>query len=494
MPSCSSPDEPRPEIDKTIKQNYVGGEWRDGTGSTVNENPSDLDNPVGVYAQGSVADVHDAVAAARDAFPGWSFATAAARAEVLFRAGRELSARSEELGLLLASEEGKTLAEGVAEVRRAADIFHYYAGEAYRSTGELLPSARPDVEIEVRREAVGVVGVITPWNFPIAIPAWKIAPALAYGNTVIHKPADLAPGCAWELAAILDRAGVPAGVFNLVMGRGSVVGEAIISHPDVEAVSFTGSDTVGKRIAGAVSERMAKVQLELGGKNAIVVLDDADLDAAVSNAISGAYYSTGQRCTASSRIIVTDGIYDRFVSELAARTREIRVGHALDPDTHVGPAVSTSQLEQNLEYIGIGKDEGATALVEGALLTRRTRGHYLAPTLFVDSSPEMRINREEIFGPVASVIRAADYEEALAITNESRHGLVAALMTTSLKYAQHFRRHAQVGMTMINLPTVGQEFQAPFGGSKASSYGPREQGTYAREFFTEVRTAYVKPW
>ncbi|HRP47125.1 MAG TPA: aldehyde dehydrogenase family protein, partial [Trueperaceae bacterium] len=285
------------------RRNYVAGEWQAAAATRVNENPSDLDSPVGVYAQGSAADVSAAVEAARAALPAWASASASVRASVLQAAADELSARREELGELLSREEGKTRAEGIGEVARAADIFRFYASEAYRAVGELLPSARQGVSIEVRRQPVGVVGVITPWNFPIAIPAWKIAPALAYGNAVVFKPAELVPGSAWELAAILDRAGVPAGVFNLIMGRGSEVGEAIITHPDVNAVSFTGSLGVGRRVAAAGAARLARVQLELGGKNPVVVLDDADLDLAAEHVVNGAFVSTGQRCTASSRII-----------------------------------------------------------------------------------------------------------------------------------------------------------------------------------------------
>ncbi len=475
-----------------VHANYVAGEWRRGTVTRVNENPSDLDEPVGVYAQATAEDVADAVAAAKEAAPAWADSTPVERAAVLDAVADELRARREELGRLLSSEEGKTLAEGVGEVTRAADIFRYYAAQAFAASGELIPSAKRGVEVEVRRRPVGVVGVITPWNFPIAIPAWKVAPALAYGNAVVFKPADLAPGCAWELTAALDRAGVPAGVFNLVMGAGSTVGEAIVSHPDVDAVTFTGSDRVGRQVAVKAATRLAKVQLELGGKNPVIVLDDADLDIAVEHVTQGAYFSTGQRCTASSRIVVTAGIHDRFVAALAERTRALRVGHALDPDTQIGPVIDEAQLEKDLEYVRVGKEEGARALVEGTTVKLGTRGHFLTPTLFVDSSPNMRVNREEMFGPIATVIRVADYEEALAVANDTEFGLAAALMTTSLKHADHFKRHAQAGMAMVNLPTAGQEYQAPFGGTKGSSYGSREQGTYAREFFTEVRTAYVR--
>jgi len=475
----------------TVHRNYVAGEWRDGATARVNDDPSDLDAPVGVFAEGTADDVRDAAAAAREAAPAWAAVPAGERADLLHAVALELAARREELGELLSREEGKTRAEGVAEVGRAADLFRFYAAEAFRVGGELLPSARRGVAIEVHRRPVGVVGVITPWNFPIAIPAWKIAPALAYGNCVVFKPAELTPACAWELTACLDRAGFPPGVFNLVMGRGEEVGAAITACPDVDAVTFTGSTDVGRRVAAATAVRFAKAQLEMGGKNALVVLDDADLDLAAAHAASGAFASTGQRCTASSRLIVTDAIHDDFVARLAARTRALRVGPALDPVTDVGPVVDAAQLERDLAYLRIGVQEGARHLLGGELVTRGTRGHFLTPALFVGSTASMRINREEVFGPVAAVIRVADYEEALAVTNDSDYGLVAGIMTGSLRHAEHFKRHAQVGMTMVNLPTAGQEYQAPFGGLKGSSYGPREQGAQAREFFTTTTTAYV---
>ena len=475
-----------------VHASHIAGEWRGSGSAKVNENPSDLDAPVGTYAQGSAQDVADAVAAAREAAPTWAATTPSQRAAALSAVASELTARSEELGRLLSSEEGKTLAEGIGEVKRAADIFTFFAGEVYRASGELVPSARPGIEVEIRRHPVGVVGIITPWNFPMAIPAWKIAPALAYGNAVVFKPADLVPACAWALTDMLSRAGLPAGTFNLVMGSGSVVGEAIVSSPGVDAITFTGSDRVGRHVAATAVSRLAKVQLEMGGKNPIIVLDDADLDLAIDNVVNGAYFSTGQRCTASSRVIVTNGIHDRFVEALAAKTRALRVGHALAADTQIGPVVDASQLGKDLDYVTLGQEEGATALVRGGLVERDTRGHFLAPTLFVDTTPDMRINREEMFGPIATVQRATDYEEALALANDTEFGLAGSIMTTSLRHADHYKKHAQVGMAMVNLPTAGVDFHVPFGGTKGSSYGPREQGPYAKEFFTTVRTSYVR--
>ena len=337
------------------------------------------------------------------------------------------------------------------------------------------------------------MGLITPWNFPIAIPAWKIAPALAFGNTVVFKPAQWTPGCAWALAEILAGAGLPPGVFNLVMGSGSIVGDTLVNHPRVAAISFTGSMEVGRAIARKAVSRMAKFQLEMGSKNPLVVVDDADLPTAVNVAVQGAYFSTGQRCTASSRFIVTEGIHARFVSALTERLESLRVDNALTPGTDIGPVVERPQLEQDLEYIAVGQREGARLAAGGERLTRDTDGYYLAPALFVDATRTMRISREEIFGPVACVIRAKNYDEALAIANDTDTGLSAGIVTTSLKYASHFKRHAQAGMVMVNLPTAGVDYHVPFGGRKGSSYGPREQGRYAAEFYTTVKTAYVAP-
>jgi len=338
-----------------------------------------------------------------------------------------------------------------------------------------------------------VVGIIAPWNFPIAIPAWKVAPALAYGNTVVFKPADAVPAMAHALADIIARAGFPAGVFNLVMGRGSVVGQAILDHPGVDAVSFTGSVPTGQKVAAACVAKMKKFQLEMGGKNPLVVVDDADLGVAVECAVNGAFYSTGQRCTASSRLIVTEGIHDRFVAAVIERMKKLNIGDALDAATQIGPVVDESQLAQDESYIRIGRDEGATLAFGGERLVRGTPGHYLAPALFTDVEPAMRIAREEIFGPVAAVLRVRDYEAALAAANDTPFGLASGICTTSLKLASHFKRNAEAGLVMVNLPTAGVDYHVPFGGRKGSSYGAREQGRYAVEFYTTVKTAYTLP-
>jgi aldehyde dehydrogenase (NAD+) len=471
--------------------NYINGAWVAGSRFVPNINPSDLADTVGLFASATAAQVDGAVQAARAAAPAWALFNVQARADALDRIGNEILARREELGTLLAREEGKTKPEGIGEAARAGNIFKFFAGECLRTPGELLPSVRPNIGIEITREPVGVVGIISPWNFPIAIPAWKIAPALAFGNCVVFKPADLVPGSAWALAEIITRAGLPAGVFNLVMGAGREVGQAIVDHPGIDAISFTGSQGVGKQVAQAAVARGAKVQLEMGGKNPQVVLDDADLKQAVELCAQSAFFSTGQRCTASSRLIVTAGIHDRFVEALAERVRGLKVGHALGAGIDIGPVVSKAQLEQDERYIELGQAEGARLLAGGQRVKAETEGFFLAPALIVDSTPRMTINREEIFGPVASVIRVKDYDEALAVSNDTPFGLSAGIATSSLKYATHFKRHAQVGMVMVNLPTAGVDYHVPFGGRKGSSYGPREQGSYAREFYTTVKTAYT---
>jgi alpha-ketoglutaric semialdehyde dehydrogenase len=474
-------------------KNYIAGEWVAGSAVTANRSPSDTNDVIGEYAQADVEQTRAAIAAARKAFPAWSTGSIQERANILDRAGSEIVARKDELGALLSREEGKTLPEGIGEAMRAGQIFKFFAGEVVRMTGDKLASVRPGVEVEVTREPLGVIGLITPWNFPIAIPAWKIAPALAYGNTVVCKPADLVPGCAWAIAEILARAGLPAGVFNLVMGRGSIVGETIVNHPDLTAISFTGSVSTGRGIAAKAIARMAKVQLEMGGKNPLVVLDDADLPTAVNAAVQGSFFSTGQRCTASSRLIVTEGIHDRFVAAVTDKLKTLRVDNALLPGTDLGPVVDPSQLEQDIKYLEIGKGEGATLATGGERLQRATEGYYLSPALFTGATNAMRISREEIFGPVACVIRARDYDEALALANDTEFGLSSGIVTTSLKFASHFKRHAQAGMVMVNVPTAGVDYHVPFGGRKGSSYGSREQGRYAAEFFTTVKTAYTAP-
>ncbi|KQW00827.1 aldehyde dehydrogenase family protein [Rhizobacter sp. Root1221] len=475
----------------TSFHNLVHGEWIAGTSELPNINPSDTSDVIGLYAQADASQTEAAIAAARTAFPAWSRSTPQQRFDLLDAVGSEILARKDEIGRLLSREEGKTLPEGIGETVRAAMIFKFFAGEALRCGGEVVPSVRPGVGVEVFRQPLGVVGLIAPWNFPIAIPAWKIAPALAFGNCVVFKPAELVPGCGWTLADILHRCGVPKGVFNLVMGSGQVVGSGLVNSPQVDAISFTGSVATGRRIIAACAGRGAKVQAEMGGKNPLVVLDDADLGIAVNAAVQSAYFSTGQRCTASSRIIVTEKIHDRFVTAVIDKLSGLKIDHALKAGTDIGPVVDQHQLAGNLKYIGIARAEGGTVAFGGEPLQREKQGFYQMPALITETTPAMRINREEVFGPIASVVCAKDYDEALFIANDTEFGLASGICTTSLKHATHFKQHAEAGMVMVNLPTAGVDYHVPFGGRKGSSYGSREQGTYAREFYTTVKTAYT---
>jgi len=473
-------------------KNFVGGEWLETSAGTPNVNPSDISDILGHAARGGRDELDRAIEAAHKAAPGWAASTPQQRFDVLDFAGTELLARKAELGRLLSREEGKTLPEGIGEVARAGQIFKFFAGEALRLAGDRLASVRPGIEVDVTRFPVGVVGLITPWNFPIAIPAWKIAPALCYGNTVILKPAELVPGCAHALVEILSRSGLPAGVVNLVMGRGSEIGPRLVENPKVKAISFTGSVPTGRGIAAACGQHLKKVQLEMGGKNPMVVLDDADLNVAVEACLNGAFFSTGQRCTASSRLIVTEGIHDRFVAALAERMQALKVGNALEDGIQMGPVVDERQLKQNLSYVDIAAKEGGK-VQGGERLNRETEGFYMAPALVTETDNSMRINTEEVFGPVASVIRVKDYEEALSVANDTEFGLSSGICTTSLKHASHFKANAEAGMVMVNLPTAGVDYHVPFGGTKGSSFGSREQGRYAAEFYTSVKTAYTLP-
>jgi aldehyde dehydrogenase (NAD+) len=474
-----------------MKQLYIDGRWVDGAASTTTRSPSDRSDVIDQYASAGAAEAALAIEAAHEAAPGWALSGVQQRADALDAIGNEIIARKTELGTLLAREEGKTLPEAVGEAARAGAIFKFFAQEALRMRGDKLASVRPGVEVDITREPVGVVGIIAPWNFPIAIPAWKIAPALAYGNTVVFKPADLVPGCAWALAEIISRAGLPPGVFNLAMGPGRVVGEAMLNDARVNAISFTGSTATGERVLASCARRRAKVQLEMGGKNPLVVLADADLDNAVNAAIQGSFYSTGQRCTASSRLIVDEQVYGKFLGAMAARMAQLKVGNALHSGIDIGPVVDSSQFEQDLSYIEIARGEGARLVYGGERLARETEGYFLSPALFADCEGSMRHVREEIFGPVASVIPAKGYEHALQLANDTEFGLTAGICTTSLKHATHFKRHAKAGMVMVNLPTAGVDYHVPFGGTKGSSYGAREQGSYAAEFFTTVKTSYT---
>ncbi|MBS0419184.1 MAG: aldehyde dehydrogenase family protein [Proteobacteria bacterium] len=469
---------------------YINGERVSAKAEHASENPSDTRDIVARFPDGRASEVDAAVAAARKAFPAWAESSPEVRSDFLDRIGNIILERREQLGRLLSREEGKTLPEGIGEVARAGRIFKYFAGEALRRHGQNLASTRPGVDASTTREAVGVFGLITPWNFPIAIPAWKSAPALAFGNTVVLKPADPTPATAAALADIIYEVGVPPGVFNMVFG-GAAVGEAIVKHPGVDGISFTGSQATGAKVGMGAMARQARVQLEMGGKNPLVVLDDADLDRAVMCALDGSFFATGQRCTASSRLIVTNGIHDKFVEALAAKAAALKVGDALETGSQVGPLVNQVQMEKTLSYLEIAGKEGGRLLTGGKQLKLDKPGWYVSPAVIADTSQDMRVNREEIFGPVASTVRVKNYEEALQIANSGEFGLSAGIVTTSLKYARHFQHNIRAGMVMVNLPTAGVDYHVPFGGTRRSSYGAREQGFAAVEFYTQVKTAYV---
>jgi len=476
-----------------VNKSYIGGKWVEGSAVIADLNPSDTSDCIGDFASLDRGQTNAAIAVAREATISWRESGIHGRAEILDHIGNEVLSRKEELGTLLSREEGKTLPEGMGEVERAGHIFKFFAGEAVRIAGTSMESVRPGVDVEITREPVGVVGIITPWNFPIAIPAWKIAPALAFGNTVVFKPATLVPATAHALAGIIADSGLPAGVFNLVMGSGGEVGASIVESPLVDAVTFTGSVETGRNVLVKTAERQARVQLEMGGKNPLVVLDDAELETAVECALNGAFYSTGQRCTASSRLIVTEGIHDRFVARLVERMEGLVVDNALKPGTQMGPVVDDGQLEQDLMYIDVGRSEGAEMVTGGSRLERDTEGYFLAPTLFTETNNAMRINREEMFGPIATVLRVRDYEEALSVANDTDFGLSAGICTASLTHSSHFKRNSEAGMVMVNLPTAGVDYHVPFGGRRNSSFGPREQGQAAAQFYTATKTTYVNP-
>ncbi|WP_135506192.1 aldehyde dehydrogenase family protein [Roseovarius aestuariivivens] len=473
------------------KKNYIAGAWVAGASEIENRNPSDLSDLVGMFAQASTEQLEDALSAARTAQAQWAAYGLERKQNVLSAIGNELMSRAEELGRLLSREEGKPLAEGKGEVFRAGQFFTYYAHEVLRQLGENADSVRPDIEVDVRREPVGTVAVISPWNFPTATASWKIAPALAYGNAVIWKPANLTPASAVALTEIIAKQDIPDGLFNLVMGPGRDVGQRLVESPRVNAISFTGSVPVGRGIATAAVHNFTKIQAEMGSKNALAIMDDADLDLAVTLALGGAFGGTGQKCTASSRLVVHEGIHDAFVEKLVTGAKAMKVGHALTEGTQMGPVVSEQQLNENLSYVELGKSEGAELACGGERLTMETEGYYMSPGVFLNSTNEMRINREEMFAPLTSVIKVGSYDEALHVVNDTEFGLTSGIVTRDLARATHFRRNAQTGVVTVNLPTAGTDYHVPFGGRGNSSYGPREQGTYAREFYTTVKTAYI---
>jgi acyl-CoA reductase-like NAD-dependent aldehyde dehydrogenase len=471
--------------------NLIAGEWAAGTGEIENRNPSDLSELVGMFAQASTDQLEATLDQARVAQVQWAAYGLERKHNVLMAIGNEMMARAEELGTLLSREEGKPLAEGKGEVFRAGQFFTYYAAEVLRQMGEAADSTRDGIEVDVRREPVGVVAIISPWNFPTATASWKIAPALCYGNAVVWKPANITPASAVALTEIIARQDIPAGLFSLVMGAGSSIGQRIVESPKINAISFTGSVPVGKGIATAAIQNLTKVQMEMGSKNALAVMDDADLDLAVSLSLGGAFGGSGQKCTASSRLVVHAAIHDAFVEKLVAGAQAMKVGHALEAGTQIGPIVSAGQLAENLEYVKVGKSEGAELACGGERVERATEGYFMTPGVFLNTNNDMRINREELFAPLTSVIKVDGYEEALNVVNDTNFGLTSGIVTTNLARATHFRRNAQTGCVMVNLPTAGTDYHVPFGGRGDSSYGPREQGSYAAEFYTSVKTSYI---
>ena len=473
-----------------VELNLVSGERVAGDGEIENVNPSDVSDVIGRYAQASASQLDATLETARSAQAEWSKYQPERKQAVLMAVGSELMARAEELGTLLSREEGKPLAEGKGEVYRAGQFFTYYAAECLRQIGENADSVRAGVEIDVRREPVGVVAVISPWNFPTATASWKIAPALCYGNAVVWKPANVTPASAVALTEVIAKQEIPKGLFSLVMGSGRNVGQRLVESPAVNAISFTGSVPVGKAIAAAAIQNLTKVQMEMGSKNALAVMDDADIDLAVTLALGGAFGGSGQKCTASSRLIVHDAIHDAFVEKLVAGAKAMRVGHALEDNTQMGPVVSEDQLRQNLDYIDLGKSEGAELACGGTRLEMPHKGFYMSPGVFLNTTNDMRINREEMFAPLTSVIKVGSYDEALATTNDTNFGLTSGIVTRDLARATHFRRNAQTGVVTVN-PTAGTDYHVPFGGRGDSSYGPREQGKAAAEFYTTVKTAYI---
>ena len=474
-----------------VQKNFIAGEWLEGDSIIENRNPSDLSDLIGTYAQASQAQLDKAFEAAEAAQKIWANTGLEARQTALMNIGNELMERSTELGTLLSREEGKPLAEGKGEVYRAGQFFTYYAAETLRQIGDTADSVRPNIEIDVRREPVGVVAIISPWNFPTATAVWKIAPALAFGNAAIWKPANLVPASAVALADIIARQDLPKGLFNLVMGPGSSIGQALVESTAINAISFTGSVDIGKQIATSAIGNLTKVQMEMGSKNALAVMEDGDLDLAVTCALGGAFGGTGQKCTASSRLIVHERIHDEFVEKLASATTSMVVDHALKDGTQLGPVVSETQLNENMAYIDLAKSEGGEVLCGGERVTRETEGYYMTPALVANTSNDWRINREEMFAPIACVIKAGSYDESLGLVNDTNFGLTSGIITKSLARASHFRRNARTGCVMINLATAGTDYHVPFGGRGDSSYGPREQGGYAEEFYTTVKTSYI---
>ena len=476
-------------------KNYIGGEWRDSsTGKRIKDiNPADTNEIVADAPSSTAAEAAEACEAARNAFPGWRNTPAPVRGQLLYRVQRRMEERKNEIAEALTREEGKTIGEARGELQRAINVIEFFAGEARRITGDTIPSELAHNFCYTVKQPVGPVAIITPWNFPVAIPVWKMAPALVAGNTVVFKPASLTPLTAALIVEVFDECGIPPGVLNLVFGGGREVGDTIVKHPAIQAVSFTGSNEIGSGLYSAAAARGIKCQCEMGGKNPIVVLADADLDLAVESTVQGAFGSTGQRCTATSRAVVEESIANEFVERLHARAASLVVGNGLDPKTNVGPSVDDKQLDTVLEYIGIGQAEGARLVAGGARLqdNGRDRGYFVAPTIFDRVDAGGRLAQEEIFGPVLSVIRANDTRSALEIANGVRFGLSASVYTNDVAAMFRFVDQLEAGIIHVNSPTVGGEAHIPFGGMKATGVGLREMGSVAIDFYTELKVVYV---
>lgn len=477
-------------------QNLIDGAW---TGSTTGprfetRNPADAREIVAAYPLAGAVEARAAIDAARAAFPGWAGTTAVARGRVLSRASMLLESRKAALAELLTREEGKTLAEAAGEVQRAVDIFRFFGGLSYTLGGQTLPHDLPGNLLYTRREPLGVVALITPWNFPIAIPAWKLAPALVAGNTVVLKPATPAPAMSLEIARALVEAGLPKGVLNVLVGAGRDVGNELATHPAVAALSFTGSHAVGQQVHEQLARRMARSQMEMGGKNPTIVLADADLDLAVSLVVRAGFGLTGQACTATSRVIVERSVAPAFTEKLVAKARALKVGPGLAAGIEMGPAVNESQLKTDLEYVTIARDEGATLLCGGRRLTDGDLAHgwFVEPTVFGDVTPSMRIAREEVFGPVIAVLAVDGFDEALAVANGVDVGLSASIVTRDLRKAMVYAERIEAGVVKVNQISTGLALQAPFGGVKQSSTDAfKEQGAGAIEFYSRLKTVYL---
>jgi alpha-ketoglutaric semialdehyde dehydrogenase len=478
-----------------IYRNFINGEWMESSSSKTaqNINPANTDDLLGTIKQATREEARSAVEAAHEAFRGWRTTPAPQRGRIVARAARLMEEHKEELAQLLTREEGKTISESRGELQRSINVAEFCAGESRRMNGETIQSELPSNFAYTIKQPLGVVACVTPWNFPVAIPVWKIAPALVAGNTVIFKPASLTPGTATRIVEIFEEAGIPRGVLNLIIGSGSEAGDAIISHPAVKAVSFTGSNQIGIRLYEEVSRRGAKVQCEMGGKNPVIVLEDADMDLAVESTVQGGFGSTGQRCTATSRAIVVNEVADRFVEKLVERANSLRIGDGSDPQTDIGPSVDESQFKTVLSYIDIGREDGAKMLCGGERAggDGLDKGYFVKPTVFDHVTPDMRIAREEIFGPVLSVLRVRDFDEALQVANDSEFGLSSSIFSNDATRIFRFVDEIETGMTHINSPTTGGEAHIPFGGIKATGIGDREQGSTALDFYTDLKVVYV---